>query len=83
VGRHLDEIAGTNDYPNAAWGFVETTAKGDPRAALDWALAIPEGCEQGGMLWKPPRVPILQKPEVKKPGRGWRKHRFQTLNIFR
>lgn len=39
----LDSLNGTADYPAAVRGFVDATARKDPAAALQWALAIPAG----------------------------------------
>lgn len=60
---HLNEIAGTQDYPNAVQGFVAATAKDAPQTALDWALSIPSGDQRGNALETAAREFFLQKPE--------------------
>lgn len=39
----LESLSGTADYPAAVRGFVDATARKDPAAAVQWALAIPAG----------------------------------------
>ena len=67
---HLNEIAGTQDYPNAVQGFVAATAKDDPQTALDWAFSIPSGDQRGNALETAAREFFLQKPEE---ARAWLK----------
>lgn len=46
AAKSLEALAGTADYPAAVRGFIDATATKDPKAAIDWALAIDPATSQ-------------------------------------
>lgn len=46
AAKSIESLAGTADYPAAVRGFIDATATKDPKAAIDWALAIDPATSQ-------------------------------------
>ena len=57
--KRLEALNGTADYPAAVRGFVDATARKDPAAAVQWALAIPS--EGGGGAVQVQRSAALER----------------------